>query len=642
VITFNPTAVSAPIQTSADALRTEGGSPASVLRIEGSNIRVSVASGIANTDTGAAATAEQRYEVGSQTKMMTSAIILQLAGEGKIDLDARAANYLDADTLAGIANTDVATVRQLLQMTSGIANYTEVLTPEGVPAFVDGLLKNPDKEFTTQDALDLTRGQPAAGEPGAYFYSNTNYALLGKIIEAQTGQALAAAFEQRIFTPAGMQHSDLEGAKASGDGLHGYIDTPGGVIDSTFAKWDKGAEGGVVSTTEDMIKFMKALLVEGKLLPAAQLAEMKSLLLTGQSDVAKAYFGLGLSIIDVEGAGRFYGFTGGTLGHLSTTYISEATGAAVSLDLNKADVGVDTDFAAIKLLTQIAADPAWAAVTSFDPKAETLKIEAADAASAHIGAGGGFEASFGAATLELPLDLKSVTTSNVTFADGSVLVVGDNKTATSRDDAANNIDIARDFASAQAKNNQVLGLGGNDTIRGGSGNDRLLGGDGNDKIDGRTGNDQLFGGNGDDRLHGGDGNDRLDGGDGRDFLSGGKGQDFLTGGVGRDVFDFDSIWETGKSDATRDVILDFARGQDKIDLSGIDANSQRRGDQGFHFVGEAGFFGKAGELHFILADEAGTASDRTLVEGDINGDRIADFQIEITGLHHLGCGDFVL
>lgn len=641
VITFNPNAVSAPIQASAEALKTAGGSSASVLRIEGSNISVGVAEGIANTETGAAATADQRYEVGSQTKMMTSTIILQLVSEGKIDLDARAADFLGADALAGIANADVATVRQLLQMTSGIANYSEVRTADGIPVFVDNLLKNPGKEFSSSDALDLVRGKPAEGELGAYTYSNTNYVLLGKIIEGQTGQTLAAAFEQRIFTPAGMQHSDLIGAIAPGDGLHGYIDTPGGVIDSTFAKWDKGAEGGVVSTTEDMIKFMRALLVEGKLLPPAQLAEMKSLLLTGEADLLKAYFGLGLSIIDVEGAGRFYGFTGGTLGHLSTTYISEATGAAVSLDLNKADAGVDTDTAAIQLLTQIATDPAWAAVTSFDPKTETLKIAAADAASAHIGTGISFEAAFGAAALTLPLDLKSVTTSNVTFADGSVLVVGDNKVGSLRDDSANNIDIARDFSSAESKDNQVLGLGGNDKIWGGSGNDKLLGGEGNDKLDGRTGSDQLFGGNGNDRLHGGDGNDRLDGGNGRDVLSGGNGQDFLTGGAGRDVFDFDSMWETGKTATTREVITDFAQGQDKIDLSGIDANTQRRGDQHFHFVGEAGFSGKAGELHFVITDEAEMVNDRTLVEGDVNGDRIADFQIEVTGLHHLGCDDFV-
>ncbi len=641
MIIFNPTAVSAPVLTSAEALKTGGGSPAALMRIEGSNIRVSVATGIANTDTGAAATADLRYEVGSQTKMMTSTIILQLAGEGKIDLDARASTYLDAHTLAGIANADTATVRQLLQMTSGIANYTEVVNADGVPVFVDSLLKNPDKAFTTNDALDLTRGQPATGDPGAYHYSNTNYALLGKIIEGQTGQTLSAAFEQRIFTPADMRHSDLVGAIAPGDGLHGYTEAPGGVIDTTFAKWDKGAEGGVVSTTEDMIKFMKALLVEGKLLPPAQLAEMKSLLLTGEAPLVKAYFGLGLSIVDVEGAGRFYGFTGGTLGHLSTTYISEATGAAVSLDLNKADAGVDTDFAAIKLLTQIASDPAWASVSSFDPKTETLKIEAADAASAHIGAGNSFEASFGAATLDLPLDLKSVTTSNVTFADGSVLVVGDNKVDTLRDDRANNIDIVRDFANAADKNNQVLGLGGNDRIWGGSGNDKLLGGDGDDQLWGRSGNDSIVGENGNDRLDGGAGDDLLDGGSGRDILTGGAGRDFLTGGAGRDVFDFDSAWETGKSDITRDVITDFAHRQDTIDLSGIDANSHRRGDQGFHFIGDAAFSGKSGQLHFYLLDVAGTANDRTIIEGDINGDLKADFQIEVSGLHHFVCGDFI-
>jgi D-alanyl-D-alanine carboxypeptidase len=642
VITFNPITASAPVLTSAEALRTEGATPAALVRVEGANIRVGVATGIANTETGALATADQRYEVGSQTKMMTSVIILQLAGEGKIDLDGRAADYLDAAAIANIANADTATVRQLLQMTSGIADYTEVRTADGIPVFVDGLLKNPDQVFTTNDALDLVRGLPAFGEPGPYNYSNTNYTLLGKIIEAQTGQPLAATFEQRVFTPAGMQNSDLEGANASGDGLHGYTEAPGGVIDTTFAKWDKGAEGGVVSTTEDMIKFMKALLVEGRLLAPAQLAEMKALLLTGEGAAFKAYFGLGLSIVDIDGAGRFYGFTGQSLGHLSTTYLSEASGALVSLDINKADSGANTDIAAIQLLTQLANDPAWVAVTSFDAKTEVLKIEAASAASAKIGDGAQFEAGFGAATLDLPLDLKSVTTSNVTFADGSVLIVGDNKVGARGDDRANNIDIARDYASAEAKDNQVLGLGGNDKIWGGSGNDKLLGGDGNDSIFGRTGNDQLFGGNGNDRLHGGDGNDRLDGGDGRDFMSGGKGRDFLTGGAGRDVFDFDSVCESGKTDSTRDVITDFAHRQDKIDLSGIDANSQRRGDQHFNFIGDAAFSGKSGQLHFYLLDEAGTASDRTIIEGDINGDLKADFQIEVSGLHHFVCGDFIL
>ena len=161
VITFNPTAVSAPVQTSAVSLMTGGGSPAALLRIEGANIRVGVATGVANTQTGAAATADQRYEVGSQTKMMTSTIIPQVADEGKIDLDARAALYLGADTLQGIANADTATVRQLLQMTSGIASYTEVLTPEGVPAFIDGLLKNQ----TRNSPLWMRSTSPAASPP---------------------------------------------------------------------------------------------------------------------------------------------------------------------------------------------------------------------------------------------------------------------------------------------------------------------------------------------------------------------------------------------------------------------------------------------------------------------------------------------
>ena len=107
------------------------------------------------------------------------------------------------------------------------------------------------------------------------------------------------------------------------------------------------------------------------------------------------------------------------------------------------------------------------------------------------------------------------------------------------------------------------------------------------------------------------------------------------GGLGGDIFDFNSKTESVKG-ANRDVILDFSHGQgDKIDLSGIDAKSGG-GNQAFHFIGTHAFHDQKGELHFVK--KAGFV----VVEGDVNGDGRADFQIQVDDVNVLKAGDFVL
>jgi Ca2+-binding RTX toxin-like protein len=160
-----------------------------------------------------------------------------------------------------------------------------------------------------------------------------------------------------------------------------------------------------------------------------------------------------------------------------------------------------------------------------------------------------------------------------------------------------------------------------------------IGENGNDVIRGLAGNDTLIG----DQGHGIFGTTPGD-----DTLIGGLGKDTMTGNAGHDRFDFDSILETGKTKATRDVITDFTRGKDVVDLATIDANALVDGDQAFIWRGEQGFTGVAGQLHFIRENNPGNANDRTIIEGDVNGDRIADFQIELTGLYRLTDHDVLL
>ena len=177
-----------------------------------------------------------------------------------------------------------------------------------------------------------------------------------------------------------------------------------------------------------------------------------------------------------------------------------------------------------------------------------------------------------------------------------------------------------DVVDAGLGDDFVDGGSGNDFIFGGQGRDFVLGGDGNDEIDGGIGADLLFGNAGDDRLIGGWGDDSIDGGAGNDTIIGGTGEDILSGGSGADRFVFEVASDSGVGKGNRDRILDFTRGSDLIDLSAIDANSAAAGNQSFSFIGNSAFHNVAGELRYANG----------ILSGDINGDGVADFQIQIS------------
>jgi Ca2+-binding RTX toxin-like protein len=186
------------------------------------------------------------------------------------------------------------------------------------------------------------------------------------------------------------------------------------------------------------------------------------------------------------------------------------------------------------------------------------------------------------------------------------------------------------FGQATGGVSQV-GTNEDDTLAGGDFNDSLDGAGGDDRLVGRAGDDSLLGRSGQDTLRGGAGEDTLVGGSDRDLLRGGAGQDLLSGGKGDDRFIF-----TSPADGDGDRIADFGRGQDRIDLRGIDADLDSAGDQAFVFRGLDPFTGEGGEVRFSQANGV------TNVSGDIDGDRAADFQIQLDGLLTLTGGDFLL
>jgi Ca2+-binding RTX toxin-like protein len=201
-----------------------------------------------------------------------------------------------------------------------------------------------------------------------------------------------------------------------------------------------------------------------------------------------------------------------------------------------------------------------------------------------------------------------------------------------------------DFIDAGDGNDIVLQSAGNDSVLGGRGNDQLWGGAGNDTVRGEDGNDSLYGEADDDLLDGGQGNDRLEGGTGNDILigvegndtllggsgsdrlNGGAGRDVLTGGAGADIFVWDFAGISGSMSA-RDVITDFSQVEgDKLDLSAF---------AGLRFAGTS--FAPAG-MGSVISIVQGK---QTLVNIDLNGDRIADGGFVLEGVYKLTASDFL-
>ena len=186
-----------------------------------------------------------------------------------------------------------------------------------------------------------------------------------------------------------------------------------------------------------------------------------------------------------------------------------------------------------------------------------------------------------------------------------------------------------------------------ENARGGSGADRIVGNGTRNTLDGRGGHDDLLGldnadllrgGNGRDRLFGGTGADVLQGQQGDDRLQGDLGADRLIGGAGHDSFVFTRFADSGIATQQRDVIVDFQRGTDRIDLSAIDGHRGQRGDQAFDFIGGRGFDGvdRQGDVRIQ------TTATGVMVAVDIDADGGGDMHIEVLGVGRLSAQDFIL
>ncbi|NEB91706.1 serine hydrolase domain-containing protein [Streptomyces bauhiniae] len=296
-------------------VRTQG-APAALARIDDQGRSHLLSRGVADRGTGRAASTADRFRIGSVTKTFSSVVLLQLADEGRLDLDAPVNRYLPK-----LLPSDAITVRHVLSHRSGLYDYTNDMFAQSVSGFE--AVRN--KVFTYPQLVALSLKKPRVNAPGAaYSYSNTNFVVAGMLIEKLTGRPVKEAYQNRIMGPLKLRDTFYvhPATKIPGRFARGYLtpDRSGDpLVDATeqTVSWAQSA-GAVISTAKDLNTFYAALL-GGKLLSSARLAQMERFT---KVDATTAY-GLGLRRRDLSCGVSVYGHTGAVQGYYTYAFATK-------------------------------------------------------------------------------------------------------------------------------------------------------------------------------------------------------------------------------------------------------------------------------------------------------------------------------
>lgn len=231
----------------------DAGATAAVIDVRSGAERMSGAAGVRAVDDPDPAEADDPLRIASVTKTMTATLVLQLVEAGQLSLE----TTIDELAPGLIDAPGPVTVRQLLAHTSGMPDYFGVLVPD-----TGSYLATTDRVFTAEELIAAAQTLPWVAPPGERFaYANTNYVVLGRILETVTGEALPALFESRIFEPLGMDASEFPVSPGlPDDALRGATGVGGESIDTGDASptlWNAGA--AVTSTVGDVSTFFQGL-----------------------------------------------------------------------------------------------------------------------------------------------------------------------------------------------------------------------------------------------------------------------------------------------------------------------------------------------------------------------------------------------
>ncbi|WP_460697066.1 serine hydrolase domain-containing protein [Nocardia thraciensis] len=282
------------------------------------------AAGVADLATGRAVTPDMRHRVGSITKSFTAAAVLQLVDTGETGLDTPIGHYLPR-LVPGARGADI-TVRMLMNHTSGLAEYLPYAYPSlaGFPVVAKTTPKSLDDNrftrFHPAELIGMGVAAPAVGDPGATpgAYSNTNYLLMGQLLEQVTGTAAEKCVTRDVIERAGLRDTELpDGPHIQGPhSLHyeawfGMIDPPRdySVYDMSWVS----PAASLISTVADLNRFF-GLLLAGEIVSRSALTEMQRAVPVVSFEGKIINYGLGLHRWEIPGHGTWWGHDGSAWG----------------------------------------------------------------------------------------------------------------------------------------------------------------------------------------------------------------------------------------------------------------------------------------------------------------------------------------
>ncbi len=304
--------------------------------------------GVADLRTGSRVPVDGQVRAGSNTKTYVAVVVLQLVGEGKVELDAPIDRYLPGLVRGEGFDGRKVTVRQILQHTSGLPEYTDKI-------FEAVFGKDRHRYYQPRELLDIAFADKARFEPGtSWAYTNTNYVLAGLLIEKVTGRPVAEQLTERVIERIGLRHTYFPGVGDEGireAHPRGYAARPDGSLDDVTAldpSWGWAA-GQLVSTPSDLNRFFSAL-IGGRLLKPAQLAEMRTTVkVPGEGAMIEEY-GLGLTRTSLSCGKVAWGHGGATPGYHTFPGVTEdgrAATVAVTANLAPSPKGFEHAQAAL-------------------------------------------------------------------------------------------------------------------------------------------------------------------------------------------------------------------------------------------------------------------------------------------------------
>jgi D-alanyl-D-alanine carboxypeptidase len=295
-------------------------------------------SGKANLTTGAPMVAQEHFRIASCSKVFLGVVVMQLVSEGKVSLSDPIAKYISQQDAANIENADRATIRQLMNHTTGIYDYFD-------DRFNEDAVAHPGKYYNLEEALKFAYGQPAAFSPpgSGYYYSNTDTILLAVMVEKVTQAPFTQALRQRIFNPLHLKNTYNDYAEPVIEPLaHGYeIRKDRRPIDHTDINQGYGLpDGGIVSDAADMATFIRALLHDGKLLTPDALKTMLTIDPAAQDDEEGLNIFIYSDYLDGD-YGNLIGHSGEIDGYKSEMYYFPDEDVAIVLLTNSSGNPID-------------------------------------------------------------------------------------------------------------------------------------------------------------------------------------------------------------------------------------------------------------------------------------------------------------